>query len=474
SFANEQKYYLRQVLLDDNSPFFNYEPGMSWGAFADSTLDSIVVHPNGYVVGVNYGLHKMLILQLPSGAVPDSDAPVALPMSGKGLREGLVAGPVALNVTPDGRILVLEQDNARIQAFDTMANPVQCFDGPLAFNVDAQFKADLNSNQISTAFQQAYQKSVQPQLAASFSLPSTLTGTLNGGTVTPDLKQQFTNNGMPLSDSGPYQLLTTVTDSVWLLIDQGSGVSYGIRKNLYVNVGGNEIMTLPASLISDLNKQVASAALIQEFADYGVNLSPPDKLQVIMVTENSEWLVVDGDVTYDITVQSNAYAYLGSTLLFNLPVGFLSGFTQSGPPPQDLVDLFTGRGVKLSTSLQLNIITPGTTWQLVDLGNNVTYDIDTEADLDVFHAPSFSVEVIAQNTHWLLRDTVNTLSFDITPDTTNASLLDVQQLVSVMGLKDGVSPNIHYLDVGVETKGFIYVLSYQGTGSAPSDYHLDI
>ena len=43
-----------------------------------------------------------------------------------------------------------------------------------------------------------------------------------------------------------------------------------------------------------------------------------------------------------------------------------------------------------------------------------------------------------------------------------------------MGLKDGISPDIHYLDVGVETKGFIYVLSYKGTGSLQSDYHLDI
>ena len=474
SYAKEKKYYLRQVLLDDNSPYFNYEPGMSWGAFADTTLDSIVVHPNGYVVGVNYQSHKMLILQLPPAAVADADAPVALPMSGKGLREGLVAGPVALNVTPDGRILVLEQDNARIQAFDTMANPVQCFQGPLAFTVDAQFKADLNSGKISTAFQQTYQKHVQPQLAPNFSLPATLTGTLNGGTVTAELKQQFANNAMPLSDNGPYQVLPTVPDSVWLLIDQGSGVSYDIRKNLYVNVDGTEIMTLPASLIPDLNNQVASAALIQEFADYGVTLSPPDKLQVLMVTENMEWLVIDGDVNYDITVQSNAYAYLGSTLLFNLPLGFMSGISQSGPPPQNLIDLFTGHGVKLSSSLQLNIITPGTTWQLVDQGNNVTYDINTESDIDVSHAPTFSVQVVAQNTHWILRDSVNTLSFDIKPDANNASLLDVQQLVSVMGLKDGVSANIHYLDVGVETKGFIYVLSYQGTGSAQSDYHLDI
>ena len=73
-----------------------------------------------------------------------------------------------------------------------------------------------------------------------------------------------------------------------------------------------------------------------------------------------------------------------------------------------------------------------------------------------------------------MRDAVNTLSFDIKPDANNSAVLDVQQLVSVMGLKDGVSPNVHYLDTGVETKGFVYVLSYEGTGSATSDYHLDI
>ena len=478
SFAKEQKYYLRQVVLDDNNPTFNYAPGMAWGAFADVALDAIVVHPNGYVIGVNYGSHKMLILELPPAAVADADAPVALPMSGKGLREGLVQGPVAVNVTPDGRILVLEQDNARIQAFDTMANPVQCFAGPLKFTIDAQFKTDLNSNKISTAFQQAYQKSVQPQLAPTFSLPTTMTGILNAGNVTADLKQQFANNAQPLSDNGPFQLLPTVRDSVWFLLDQGTGVSYDIRKNLYVNVDGTEIMTLPASLIPDLNNQVVSTTLIQEFADYGVTLGPPNKLQVIMATQDSEWFLIDSsvepNVSYDITVQSNAYAYLGSTLLFNLPMGIMSQVTQSGPPPQDLIDLFKGHNINLSTSLQLNIITSGTTWQLVDQGNNVTYDINTEDDLDVFHAPSFSVEVVAQDTHWVLRDAVNTLTFDIKPDPTNTSLLDVQQLVSVLGLKDGVSTNIHYLDVGVETKGFIYVLSYQGTGSAQSDYHLDI
>ena len=319
---------------------------------------------------------------------------------------------------------------------------------------------------------------MQPQLAASFSLASTFTDALNAGSVTADLKQQFANNALALSNSGPYQVLTTQAGSVWLLIDQGSGVTYDIRKNLYVHSGGKELLTLPATLIRDLNNAVASAALIHEFKDYGVTLSSPDKLQVVVETPDSDWFLLDSGtnpaVSYEITVQSNAYAYKGSTLLFSLPAGLVNEITGSGAPPQDIVDLFTGHGISLSSSLQLNVITPGSAWQLVDKGNNVTYDIDMEADLDVFHASTFRVEVVAQNTHWVLRDSVNTLSFDIKPDARNSAVLDVQQLVSVMGLKDGVSPDIHYLDVGVETKGFIYVLSYQGTGSLQSDYHLDI
>ncbi len=476
SFTEGEKYYLRQVALGDGSNTFDYTTGQSWGAFANVTLDAIAVHPNGYVVGVNYEYHKMLIVQLPSAAVADADAPVALPMSGKGVREGLMQGPIALTITPDGRILVLEQDNARIQAFDTMANPVQCFPGPISFTIDAQFTTDLNSGTISNAFLQAYQQNVQPQLAPSFGLPTTCVDELNAGTVSADIQQQFANNSLPLSSNGPYQVLSTQANAVWLLIDQGSGASYDIRKNLYVLVNNNEQFTIPASLIPDLNNAVASAALIQEFTDYGATLST--NLQVVVATANSEWVLLDKGVTpnvsYTITIQSNVYVYQGSTLLFNLPFGLVNKIKQSGPPPSEIVDQFTGHGITLSSSLQLNVITSGTTWQLVDQGNNVTYDINTEPDLDVFHAPTFTVDVVATNSEWVLRDTVNTLTFDIKPDAQSSALLNVQQLVSVMGLKDGASTNIKYLDIGCETKGFIYVLSYEGTGGAQSDYHLDI
>ena len=52
---------------------------------------------------------------------------VAQLCSGEGLREGLLNGPKAMAVTPDGMLLVLETTNSRIQAFDVTGAPVQAF-----------------------------------------------------------------------------------------------------------------------------------------------------------------------------------------------------------------------------------------------------------------------------------------------------------------------------------------------------------
>jgi hypothetical protein len=54
-------------------------------------------------------------------------APSPIICSGRGSRSGLVDGLVEGAVTSDGRILVLEQTNRRVQAFDSSGSPVQCF-----------------------------------------------------------------------------------------------------------------------------------------------------------------------------------------------------------------------------------------------------------------------------------------------------------------------------------------------------------
>lgn len=148
---------LRQVLLNTGHADFGLAtPGLqSWGRFPLQNIDAAVVHPSGAVIACSWQDHKLMLLQVPAAPVPDGKAPVALMVSGEGLRAGLTRGPKALAVTPDGRILVLETTNQRIQAFDDKGNAVACFTpaDPLFTLPTAAVAADLDAGQIPEAFQ---------------------------------------------------------------------------------------------------------------------------------------------------------------------------------------------------------------------------------------------------------------------------------------------------------------------------------
>ncbi|GAA5187289.1 hypothetical protein GCM10023322_35340 [Rugosimonospora acidiphila] len=122
--------HLRMVSLSSagGPPELPTGTGPSWGRFTLHN-DRYVVHPKGYIVGINYAASKMEILQLPDGPVDDPHAPFATMSSGVGFRDGLMNGPRALGCTMDGRVLVLETGNNRIQAFAVDGTPVSCF-GP--------------------------------------------------------------------------------------------------------------------------------------------------------------------------------------------------------------------------------------------------------------------------------------------------------------------------------------------------------
>ena len=71
-----------------------------------------------------------LWVALTSTPVADKDAPQAVMCSGQGERDGLIYGPSTLAVALDGRLLILEKLNQRIQAFDTFGKPVPYFANP--------------------------------------------------------------------------------------------------------------------------------------------------------------------------------------------------------------------------------------------------------------------------------------------------------------------------------------------------------
>jgi hypothetical protein len=111
TYAATKLAHLRRVTLKDGgSDWFNYDKGQSsWGAFATSRLDGMAVHPNGYVVAVSKATDTLSIVRLPDEGVADAKAEVAQSWGGTGRREGLLDGPVAVTVSGDGRVLVLEQ-----------------------------------------------------------------------------------------------------------------------------------------------------------------------------------------------------------------------------------------------------------------------------------------------------------------------------------------------------------------------------
>lgn len=123
-------FHLRRIVLSrDGTPRFETGAPRSWGRFPEP-VDSFVVHPQGYVAAVNATQSKLYVLELPSEAVDNVDARMASLYSGEGVRVGLLARPRAIAVALDGRLLVLEDGNRRIQSFDLSGNPVPYFRQP--------------------------------------------------------------------------------------------------------------------------------------------------------------------------------------------------------------------------------------------------------------------------------------------------------------------------------------------------------
>lgn len=127
--GSDSYYHLRGLDLDGSN--FNMAQTKSWGRF-HSALDSLTVTDNGVVVGINRSTSKIEALGLPSNA-RDSDnnldsatANFAVISSGKGSAAGHLDTPVAVS-SFGNTVLILEQGNNRVQAFDTDGNTVSVF-----------------------------------------------------------------------------------------------------------------------------------------------------------------------------------------------------------------------------------------------------------------------------------------------------------------------------------------------------------
>jgi hypothetical protein len=327
-------YHLRRVVLDDETPFDLLNPGLSYGYFTEPNLDSIVVHPAGYVVGVNFTNHKMEIIQIPAEGVPDDKAQPASMVSGRGIRQGLMNGPIAVAVAADGRLLVLEGLNQRIQAFDLNGNPVASFDGGNLTTLDGALAPALDQGLATMALRNAFAAA-----GAALSSHWTITDGSNQYDVQLDASGQLNlqQNGADLSSqwrirdaNGDYpvkaetgRLVVQVQPPFVLPLDDRSlldrgGVTekivaafaaQGITLAMQANVTGNGLH-VPASFQLDLARGIVSDDLKAAFASRGVVITDQavltSRVVVRVQTPDGLWIVDDTDATQSYRISRDA------------------------------------------------------------------------------------------------------------------------------------------------------------------------
>jgi hypothetical protein len=227
---NEQ-YQLRQITLDDDKSVIDLTiPLPSWGQIPLTTVDAAVIN-NGKVIAASWTDHKLAILQIPATSSADADAPTASLVSGEGVRQGLLRGPIAMAVTIDGRLLVMETVNQRVQAFDLCGNPVPCFDGAKLFSVAAAgSSADLDRQTFPDALQTAFQQNNASHL---FDLDADFVSDLNQSKLSDELLKAFGLAGVFLSvsstDPNSNTTITPVTAAhQWRVEDKGKNRIYTI------------------------------------------------------------------------------------------------------------------------------------------------------------------------------------------------------------------------------------------------------
>jgi LBP / BPI / CETP family, C-terminal domain len=331
------QYQLRQITLDNTTPF-DMKQTQSWGVFTLPFNDDFVVHPQGYVIAISYTLSRMMILKLPDAPSPDDQVVSAVITSGPAgndARQGLMNGPVALSVTADGRILVLEQGTStvpgRIQSFDVNGNPVPSFDGRTITTVPASYTADLDAGLVSASLRQAFASAGSPLSGVWLVQDGTTLYQLadEGGTIV------VTSGGADLSLNWT---IRSGTSSYELNLD-GPAIS--------VAQDGKTLFTIPASLARNLNTGITAGDVAAAFSQNKITLTAP-------VSITGDRLTLDPSVVTDLV---------------------------QGTVPASLTPSLTARGLSLSAnatvsaSVVVTVREPGSLWTLQDLRASSSYKI---------------------------------------------------------------------------------------------------
>lgn len=407
----DYQYQLRKIVLDNTTPF-DMNQTRSWGLFLLPHLNDVVVHPQGYVVGAHFNLNMLEILQLPVQSSPDDQAIPAVFVGGNGTRPGLFGGPVALAVTADGRILVLEQTNQRIQAIDVNGNPVPSFTAAVLPGLSSDCATSLDNGLVSTEVRAAFLSANQPlstiwrvqdataiyQLAASASVVAV---TLGGSGL---------STSWTITDSSsPAQIFSGTLSATEVSISQGSStplfsVDPSVASSLNsgtlgtllsaafaansitlaapISVVGNNPLSLDISVVNDLAQGLVPGSLTSGLAACNITLGTPASVtasvRVTVAQSTALWQLADQitGATFQLTLPTGSnqisVTELASTMALNAPpagaaLTYLSMATETKgyiyvlsyvQPGTDifnfLLDIYNPDGTPLATTSGLN------------------------------------------------------------------------------------------------------------------------
>ncbi len=424
-------FHLRQVNIMDGQPGFGLDdPDLpSWGKFNLPNLDAVVVHPTGAVIAVSWKDSKMEILQIPDEPADDAHAQDAQMVSGIGVRQGLLQGPRALAVAPDGRILILETLNKRIQAFDVRGNPVAGFLGEFLFTLSsADYAPDLDNGVFSPALQQQFQAS---GLTHIFDLEGGLASDLNSGVLTDSLISAFADEGVYLAydpgamdDHEVSSYVTVMTEGEdWTITDPTRSAVYDIRQagislSVYDTLTNVSVCVRAQGtiwVVEDWNG-AQSYYIAQDAADS----------QVLNVNRYLSYLPLYNpdnltDITYlDVAVEAKGYVYVLS-------------YTGSGNVPSNyILDIYAPDGTFLvrTPDVRLQPADPqyiSAAKFVIDVWRNV-YTLNYEAIVGANNRTEPTIS------HWTPTPPLFDLDLDVEPDFDNHDVPAVQSIFAEHGI----------------------------------------